>query len=72
MKTKEAIAKEIKFGDVFSSVEFLDRVKHGSFNEYDGEGYFHDGEYETELSVWDRRVTEETFDEYPYVCWYNK
>lgn len=72
MKTKEEIEREIKFCDVFSSKEFLDIVKRGGFNEYDGEGYFHDGEYETELSVWNWRVTEKTFGEYPYVCWYNK
>lgn len=72
MKTKEEIQKKIRFGDVFESKRFLECVDSGSFNEYDGEGYFHDGEYETDLSVWDWDVTRDTFNEYPYVVWYNK
>lgn len=73
MKTKKEIEKEIGFKDVvFDSKEWLELAKCNCFNAYDGEGYFHDGEHETELSVFDRSVTEETFNKYPYVCWYNK
>lgn len=72
MKTVEEIEEENGFRGVFESKNFLAYVQKGLFNEYDGGGYFHDGENETELSVFDRSVTEVTFDEYPYVCWYNK
>lgn len=72
MKTKEEIEEENGFRGVFESKNFLAYAQKGLFNEYDGEGYFHDGENETDLCVWDSKVTKETFDEYPYVCWYNQ
>lgn len=72
MKTKEQIQNEMGCGDLFDSIAFLSKVKDGSFNECDGVGYFHDGEKETDISVWGYKVTEETFNKYPYVCWYNK
>lgn len=72
MKTKEQIQSEMFCGDLFTSKDFLKQVNNGSFNKYDGIGYFHDGEKETNVSVWSSEVTLEYFDKYPYVCWYNK
>lgn len=72
MKTKEEIQEEIRFGDVFESKKFLECVDSGCFNEYDGEGYFHTGECETNLSVWDWDVIRDTFNNFPYVVWYSK
>lgn len=68
IKTKEQVQKECKYGDVFTTDEFWDLVEGGMFNEYDGEGYYHDGIAETDLSVWNPRVGEGM----PYICWYNK
>lgn len=68
MKTIEEIKKEMKFGDIYTTDEFIEDVNLGYFNEYDGIGYFHDGEKETEISCWN----EQEAGNYPYVCWYNK
>lgn len=72
MKTKEQIQKETTQGYVFTSQDFWGCLLSWSFNEYDGNGYFHDGEAETALSVWDDEVNVDTFKEYPYVVWYNR
>lgn len=39
---------------------------------YDGIGYFHDGEKETNISVFDDSLTYGDVKDFPYVCWYNK
>ena len=80
MKTIEQVREETKIGEVFTTEQFADYEEHNCFNEYDGFGYFHDGEKETDLSVWSTEspiydtVTtwEEFLDKYPYVIWYNK
>ena len=72
MKTKKQIISEIEFGDVYTSAQFLHAVEDDSFNSFDGIGFFHDGDKETDLCVWDRKVTKETFLKYPFVIWYNK
>ena len=71
MKTKEQIAKELDT-DVFTLEEFIDALDEGMFIRYDGNGYFHDGENETDISVWNETVTWDDIKDYPYVCWYNK
>lgn len=68
MKTLEEIKKEIKFGNVYTTDEFIEDVNLGNINEFDGIGFFHDGEKETEISCWNKQDA----DKYPYVCWYNK
>lgn len=70
--TREEVQKQIRFGDVYTLEEFRADVKHNSFNPYDGGGYLHDGEEETEISVWDINIFDEQWNKYPYVCWYNK
>lgn len=72
MKTIEQIQDEVRYGEVFNSNDFAQKVISGSFNKFDGVGFFHNGENETNISVWDKKVTLEYFKEYPYVCWYNK
>lgn len=52
--------------------EFCQAVANGCFNSFDEDGYFHDGEKETDISVWDRSLTWDDIKKYPYVCWYNK
>ena len=75
MKTKEQVQKEglvAKYGTVFTTEEFAEYIERGSFIPYDGIGYFHDGENETDRSVWDDSITAEEVEKYPYVCWYNR
>ena len=73
MKTKEQIRKEIEFGVVYTLEEFIELNENGSIIPYDGNGYFHDGEKETNISVWNMSLTpEDVWGKYPYVCWYNK
>lgn len=68
MKTLEEIKKDMEFGDIYTTDEFIEDVNLGYINEFDGIGYFHDGEKETDISCWDKREA----NKYPYVCWYNK
>lgn len=72
--TKEELQKSIKFGDVFTTEEFQRYNEEKLFIWYDGIGYFHDGEKETNESVWDEdgRFRKDLVEKYPFVCWYNK
>ncbi len=76
MKTIEQIQKETKVGDVFTLKEFMEVVERGSINDYDGFGYFHDGEKETDINVfsdiWYEFEVDDVLKMYPYVIWYNK
>ena len=74
MKTLEEIQAEQKLGTVYATEDFIEEVKKGKFIVYFGEGYFHDGEKETTVNIWDcgGRFEFEFSKQYPYVCWYNK
>lgn len=82
MKTIEQVREETKLGDVFigevfTLEEFMEEVDRGSITEYDGIGYFHDGEKETAISVfspiWFKyNSVDEVIEQFPYVIWYNK
>lgn len=69
IKSIDEVRNEMEYGDVLSSEEFKTEVENGGFNEYDGTGYYHDGQKETDVSVWSK---DEIDTSYPYVCWYNK
>ena len=71
MKTIEQIQKEIPYGDVYLSNQFRLDAEDGYFIPYEGVGYFHDGENETDYCVWDVKQEIE-FNKYPYVVWYIK
>lgn len=70
MKTKEEIQKEC-FGVAYTLNEFADLIDAGCINQYDGDGFFHDGEEQTNLSVFNILATWELIKDFPYVCWYN-
>ncbi len=72
MKTIEEIRKEDPYIWVMTTKKFYQSVISGLFNSFDGDGYFHDGEKETNVSVWDRSLTWDDIKKYPYVCWYNE
>lgn len=74
MKTKEQVQAEEKIGDVFISDEFTEEVNDGCFMPYDGFGYFHDGENETEVGVFDGDgyYRYDAAKQYPYVIWFNR
>ena len=71
MKTLEEVQAEC-FGDVFTLEKFMEYLDNGYFISYDGNGYFHDGEKETDISVWDPTLTWDDVKNYPYVTWYNR
>lgn len=71
MLTKEEI-QATSDGDVYTLEEFIGFIEAGYIIRYDGNGYFHDGMRETEISVWDDSLTWDDVKDYPYVCWYNK
>jgi len=70
-KAKEEIQKNC-IGHVYTLEEFAEEVDEGYINSNDGCGYFHDGDNETNISVWTEDLTLEEMKKYPYVCWYNK
>ena len=82
MKTIEQVREETKMGEVFigevfTLEEFMEVVERGSITEYDGIGYFHDGEQETALEVFspiwfNYDSVDEVIEKFPYVVWYNK
>ena len=72
MKTIEEVRAECEYGEVITTKEFCQEVANGFYNSFDGCGRFHDGEKETDISVWDRSLTWDDIKKYPYVCWYNK
>lgn len=72
--TIEEVRQQIgEYVDVMPTDEFLRRVGRGLFTDYDGVGFFHDGEHETDIQV---RCNVNYLSKYvgafPYVCWYNK
>lgn len=70
MKSLEQIEKEIQYGNVYTTDEFLELLIQDVVSEYDGFGFFHDGERELDnKGVFDLSAWEE---DYPYVVWYNK
>lgn len=74
-QVKEDLRKEGFENDdiVYTTEDFLKAVKTGFFNSYDGIGYYHDGENETDISVFSGEISfTEAVKKYPYVCWYNK
>ena len=72
MKTLEQVKAGQKFGEVLTINEFAELCDEGYINEYDGIGYFHDGENRTKISVWNEDLTWDEIQKFPYVIWYNK
>ena len=71
MKTLDQVKTEC-IGEVYTLDDFSDLIDAGCINSYDGEGYFHNGEEETSISVFAPFITWESIKDFPYVCWYNK
>jgi len=72
MKTLEEIKAE-SYGVVLTTVDFITLAKSGALIPHDGDGCFHDGEKESNISVWSvKKITFEFLKKYPYVVWYNK
>ena len=72
MKTIKEVQAECEHGRVMTTKDFCQEVAKGFYNLFDGCGVFHDGEKETNVSVWDSSLTWDDIKKYPYVCWYNK
>lgn len=72
MKTIRQIERETS-SDVYTLSDFNNLRDMKFITSYDGQGYFHNGEEETNISVWDTTLSPEDIQsKYPYVCWYNK
>jgi hypothetical protein len=80
IKTLEQVESELTCGEAFTTEQFAYYAHNNCLNAYDGFGYFHDGEKETDFNVWDNEspiydtvsTWEELVEKYPYVIWYNK
>ena len=74
MKTLEQVQKEENIGRVYATEDFKKSCKSGFFIPYDGCGHFHDGEKDTDVSVWDccGRFNWREGSKYPYVIWFNR
>ena len=65
--------KQVKAENPYADVMTLDEFCNYAFSSYDGHGYFHDGDKETEVSVWNDELTyDDVRSRFPYICWYNK
>jgi len=79
-KTLEQVESELTCGEAFTTEQFAYYAHTNCLNQYDGFGYFHDGEKETDFNVWDNEspiydtvsTWEDLVEKYPYVIWYNK
>ena len=75
MKTFEEVQKEIEekgFGRAYTLSKFRSNVRCRMFISDDGIGFLHDGEKETDISVWSISLNSKKYNKYPYVIWYNK
>lgn len=72
IKPISQVRQEIPEADVYTVNEFSDLIDCGGIGNYDGQGYFHNGENETVLSVWDDTISWEQVKNFPYICWYNR
>ena len=72
MKIKEQIQNELDCGTVLTVDEFDDAISGGTITRNDGYGYFHDGENETDFSVFSPYTRYEDIKDMPYIIWYNK
>ena len=52
--------------------EFIEYVESGCIIDYDGTGYYSDGEYKYDYVCFDPSVLKEKAKKYKYVCWYKK
>jgi len=52
--------------------EFIECVESGCITDYDGTGYYSDGEYKYDYVCFDPSVLKEKAKKYQYICWYNK
>lgn len=66
----EVQAEEI--GDVMTVDQFCEMVDNDSINQYDGYGFFHDGEHiRREYNVFDNSLTWDDVKDFPYIVWFN-
>ena len=72
MKTRKQVQAENEHCTVFTLKQFEKHLDDRTIIPYDGTGYFHDGEKETKVCVWDDNLTWDDVKKYPYVCWYNR
>lgn len=72
MKDLESVQAELEADGcvVYKADEFRQLNKSGWLTPWDGYGYLHNGEWETDIDVWDKSEWDDKV--YPYVCWYNK
>lgn len=71
MKTKVQVQKEC-IGTVYTLEEFCSLCGDNLINSYDGHGYFHGGEKETDINVFSDADPNYVWKHYHYICWYNK
>lgn len=65
--------KKNTFGNVYTIEDFITLCDDGYITPYDGVGYFHDGDKETDISVFNTTLRpEDVWDKYFYIVWYNK
>ncbi len=70
--TKKELQKNT-FGSVYTIEEFCNLCEEGYITNYDGWGYFlSDDGIESNLSVFNLKVTPEYAAKYNFIVWYNK
>ena len=72
MKTLQQVKRENPLSTVMTTQEFCQEVLTRHIIPFDGFGYYHDGEKETNTKVdFIPGIIWRYKDKYPYVCWYN-
>lgn len=73
MKTIEQIQRESEDSDVYTIDHYIANVFNGLFTSWDGVGYLHNGEKETEIEAgFNLNRLNLARKRFPYVCWYGK
>ena len=73
MKTLEEVQAEEKIGSVMTVEKFCELMDEGYITDYDGWGYFHDGEkIRRDFNVFDDSFTWDDIKNFPYVVWFNR
>lgn len=73
MKTLKELQAEEKYGYVMTVEKFCELMDEGHITDYDGWGYFHDGEkIRKDFNVFDNSLTWDDVKNFPYVVWFNR
>ena len=72
MRTLKEIQVEESVGEIMTVEEFAERLEDGYINEWDGDGYYHDGRSRVMKPFLSFDPEEVRNSGFPYVLWFNR